>query len=243
MKKVLILICLVYYSNLNAQIEQLKVLYTIYYNIDRPVTQQGILYLTPDTNVFIYGKDGDKKKVNISQDDPTTINVLLKGTKRYVSQTQDSLISKISVVGDQFILREKMPDFNWQIQDSIKMIGNYTSRLATSHFRGRDYTAWFTEEIPVSAGPWKFNGLPGLIIDIADTTNQYHWVATAVSSDIPEKITLPDCKKCDTITIKDFEKFKFENSRYIKSLLSKLPRGSISTFPSSKPKGIEINFD
>ena len=36
--------------------------------------------------------------------------------------------------------------------------------LATTKFRGREWKVWFTEEIPVSLGPWKLGGLPGLIL-------------------------------------------------------------------------------
>ena len=52
------------------------------------------------------------------------------------------------------------------------MIKTYTCKKATTHFRGRDYIAWFTTDIPIVAGPWKFNGLPGLVIDIEDTRRQ-----------------------------------------------------------------------
>ena len=44
----------------------------------------------------------------------------------------------------------------------------YTCHKATTRFRGRDYVAWYTEEIPLSYGPYKFRGLPGLITCIYD---------------------------------------------------------------------------
>jgi GLPGLI family protein len=40
-------------------------------------------------------------------------------------------------------------------------------------YAGRDYKAWFTNEIPVSDGPYKFYGLPGLIVEIEDSKKQY----------------------------------------------------------------------
>ena len=53
----------------------------------------------------------------------------------------------------------------WTIlSDSVKTIENYTCLMAKGFVRGRDYIVWFTPDIPVSAGPWKLWGLPGLIV-------------------------------------------------------------------------------
>ncbi len=62
---------------------------------------------------------------------------------------------------------------NWKIAEDTLTILGYACQKATCTFRGRDYIAWFTTAIPVSNGPWKFTGLPGLILNIADTQNHY----------------------------------------------------------------------
>ena len=49
----------------------------------------------------------------------------------------------------------------------------YPCHKATTHFRGRDYVAWYTEEIPYPYGPYKFGGLPGLITCIYDTQREH----------------------------------------------------------------------
>jgi len=46
------------------------------------------------------------------------------------------------------------------------MISDYNVTKAKVEFRGRKYEAWFSEEIPINAGPWKFFGLPGLILEV-----------------------------------------------------------------------------
>ncbi|MBU2929794.1 GLPGLI family protein [Winogradskyella psychrotolerans] len=67
------------------------------------------------------------------------------------------------------IVSEKNIDFNWQITEETKNIGEYLCYKATTeNFRGRNYEVWFTYEIPVSTGPWKFHGLPGLILEVHD---------------------------------------------------------------------------
>lgn len=68
---------------------------------------------------------------------------------------------------------EPMPAFEWRISEDTCTILDYACRRAECDFRGRTYTAWFAEEIPVSCGPWKFHGLPGLIMAVEDSEGDY----------------------------------------------------------------------
>ncbi len=65
------------------------------------------------------------------------------------------------------------PSFDWQIGEETKEIMEYTCRKATCHHSGRDYTAWYTEDIALSDGPYIFRGLPGLIVAIASDDGEY----------------------------------------------------------------------
>jgi GLPGLI family protein len=66
-----------------------------------------------------------------------------------------------------------MPVFDWKITSQKKEIQGYSCILAIMNFRGRDYEAWFTPDIPLQEGPWKFGRLPGLIMAIKDTQGHY----------------------------------------------------------------------
>lgn len=83
---------------------------------------------------------------------------------------------------DNLKYSEILPLQQWTIFDETNTVCGYTCHKAVCHWRGRDYVAWFTSDIPVSAGPWKFGGLPGLIMKIADSTNTYSWEATEVKN-------------------------------------------------------------
>ena len=80
---------------------------------------------------------------------------------------------KIPKMNDRFFYTEELDQFEWQILPVTKSIKDYKVQKAKTSFKGRDYIAWFTPEIPISEGPYKFNGLPGLILEIADT--EKHW--------------------------------------------------------------------
>ena len=60
-------------------------------------------------------------------------------------------------------------------------VASYDCQKAECDFRGRRWEAWFTPEIPVSEGPWKLKGLPGLILYARDTTGQYSFEAVSVT--------------------------------------------------------------
>ena len=67
-------------------------------------------------------------------------------------------------MGEHFRIVDK-PVMAWTVEmDSVKTVAGYECHLATTHFRGRDWRVWFTLDIPLSLGPWKLSGLPGLIL-------------------------------------------------------------------------------
>ena len=64
---------------------------------------------------------------------------------------------------------------SWKIENEKKKIGEYEAQKATTEFGGRKWTAWFAESIPFPDGPYKFSGLPGLIVKIEDAEKNYSW--------------------------------------------------------------------
>lgn len=68
---------------------------------------------------------------------------------------------------------ENIPKQNWKIWNDTLIVSGYLCKKATCHFRGRDFIAWFTMDIPINNGPWKFGGLPGLILKVYDSQKLY----------------------------------------------------------------------
>ena len=85
---------------------------------------------------------------------------------------------------------EMLPLFKWTISPEVVTIAGYTCQLATTVFAGRKFEAWFTREVPVSDGPYKFCGLPGLIIKVGDTRKQYTFElqSLTLSPSVPKPI-------------------------------------------------------
>jgi GLPGLI family protein len=68
---------------------------------------------------------------------------------------------------------EDIPVQNWKLFDDTLRVAGYLCQRAECSFSGRNYVAWFTPDIPVSNGPWKLGGLPGLILKVSDTDEKF----------------------------------------------------------------------
>jgi GLPGLI family protein len=68
----------------------------------------------------------------------------------------------------------------WKMEPGNLTVCGYECRKATTSFRGRHYTAWYAPEIAVSEGPWKFWGLPGLILKVEDDRGHYTFEGVAI---------------------------------------------------------------
>ena len=75
---------------------------------------------------------------------------------------------------------EKMTPIAWTLGTDTTTILGHPCQKATCHWRGRDYEAWFATDIPIRRGPWKFGGLPGLIMKIYDKDRLYVFEAVAI---------------------------------------------------------------
>jgi GLPGLI family protein len=84
---------------------------------------------------------------------------------------EKKFVSK-EVVGNSYLIEEAMPAMSWKISADTANFSGLQCQKATTHFKGRDYTAWFCPDLPYRAGPWKLNGLPGLIVEAYDTKKE-----------------------------------------------------------------------
>lgn len=71
---------------------------------------------------------------------------------------------------------EPTPDIAWTLTDDTLTVNGYLCQQATTTFRGLEWHAWYTEEIPSSAGPWRLRGLPGLIVKAESEVHTFRLV-------------------------------------------------------------------
>jgi|GEM_PF-40257 len=77
------------------------------------------------------------------------------------------------VMMDSYSYTETFNEIEWHILPETDTLLTYLCQKAVTTFRGRSYEAWFTPDIPINEGPWKFCKLPGLILKVSDNRNHY----------------------------------------------------------------------
>ena len=91
---------------------------------------------------------------------------------------QMTITDRISSQGYRYV--DSLHAQTWTMGDSTRQVLGYTCQQATADFRGRRWTAWFATDIPVSDGPWKLGGLPGLILEAYDERQQHVFTAVGL---------------------------------------------------------------
>ena len=96
-------------------------------------------------------------------------------------QRNQLLYKGLAGIDGNFKYTEDIPDFNWNIDfNRTKEIANYKCHFAKGSYGGREYYAWFTTDIPINNGPWKFWGLPGLILEVASLDDEFIYTCMSI---------------------------------------------------------------
>ncbi|HLS31677.1 MAG TPA: GLPGLI family protein [Flavobacteriaceae bacterium] len=117
-----------------------------------------------------------------------------------------------AVLRDRYLYEETDIPVVWKMTEETKEIGEYSAQKATTHFGGRDWTAWFTFQVPIQDGPYVFSGLPGLILELSDTDEDYQFNVTSIKP-LEEKYEIElKTDKLKNLSKKEFIK-AYENFR------------------------------
>ncbi|MEO6820120.1 MAG: GLPGLI family protein [Ginsengibacter sp.] len=89
-----------------------------------------------------------------------------------------------------YLVEEPTYHIDWRISNDTMSFEGIHCRKASAHFKGRNWIVWYTTELPFQSGPWKLNGLPGLIIDAHDDKNQvkFEFAGMEMIQDDPIKV-------------------------------------------------------
>ena len=107
-----------------------------------------------------------------------------------------TVMEHVPFTGD-FEYAEDIPNFNWEIMEDTMRIEGYLAQKAVCEYGGRTWEAWFTEELPFNDGPYKFCGLPGLILNMIDARRDYRFFFQSI--EVPEEGTTIKWENKETV--------------------------------------------
>lgn len=82
----------------------------------------------------------------------------------------------------------------WELETGTKNVLGYTCQKAAVRYLGRNYIAWFAPALPISSGPWKLRGLPGLILEVSDERGEYQFDAVLIEEKPKDPALIPFVK-------------------------------------------------
>ncbi|MGK0324506.1 MAG: GLPGLI family protein [Psychroserpens sp.] len=103
-----------------------------------------------------------------------------KNPRIFKDFTTQSIYSVERVFMNPFLVKDTFTIFNWSLTNVFETILGYKCQKVNLNYRGRDYEAFFTTEIPFNAGPWKFSGLPGCILKVKSTDGVFEIFAEKI---------------------------------------------------------------
>lgn len=167
--------------------QNVRVTYDYRYKIDstdlKTITSEiMILDVSKNQSIFIssakYEYDSLANAKNFSQKIHNALPFALDKSKVKEYVTKDYLSHKVLLhtqVGSQSYVVPEQKKLEWTVLNDMKNIRGINVQKATSMYLGRKWTAWFSNEFAIQDGPYKFMGLPGLILELYDDNFQHHF--------------------------------------------------------------------
>ncbi len=152
----------------------------------------------------------------------------------FKERDKNSILHGEKVFQDKILYREPEGIISWEIQSESEDISGYNTQRATTQFAGRNYTAWFTTEIPIPDGPYKFSGLPGLILKLEDSRQEYVFQFKGLKKLAePLEINIPQA---------DYREVSKEALHKLKSRFEEDPIKYVNNYVGSGGKQISIDL-
>ncbi|GHE45438.1 GLPGLI family protein [Sphingobacterium griseoflavum] len=152
------------------------------------------------------------------------------------------LLETASLKGINYLVSDDFPSLDWNTSYSdVDTLGKHICHKATAAYRGTKLVAYYTNDIPVPAGPYKFGGLPGLIVMLYNEgANPHYWLLQEIdypfTGDVPvnERYiqSLPKLSLADYV-----KKTDLENEEQMRMMMSKMPLTEGITVERKKVRG------
>ena len=123
----------------------------------------------------------------------------------YKQKREQRIISVLNDFSNNYMCVQPAQDFfNWELREDLDSVLGYTCQKATIIYYGRTYEAWFTTAIPIQDGPWKFCGLPGIIMKVVEKEGNFSWEAIGIETFENETFVCIDNVDYESCSLENF---------------------------------------
>ncbi len=142
---------------------------------------------------------------------------------KIIKHSNSNLTELYDFASGKYYSVEEDIEYNWKITtNKDTLIAGYKAREARCQFRGREYRAWFAVELPFNDGPYKFKGLPGLIIKLEDVKRTHCFeLLSFAKMTYPRPIYLEKSSNITPVSAKDYVEVKKAGALYILELVER----------------------
>jgi GLPGLI family protein len=184
--------------------------YGVSYNSYLVFNQNKSYFVTAKDSLGLSGEKANDKDVVVEAvyfDDVKKTRK--KGLQVYSDKSIDSVYftNAFSLTSKMMYAKEKRPKIKWEFENETKKIGKFNCKKAIANFRGRKYICWYTGEIPLPYGPWKLQGLPGIILEAKSEDGFFNIAFKKIKYPV-QNIKVPSSKNSLLKNGKQFISFK-----------------------------------
>ncbi|KFC36203.1 GLPGLI family protein [Elizabethkingia anophelis] len=174
--KYIFLIFSLFFFTMQAQTH--RFIYEIHIKKDSTSTERlkdnYIVDVNPD-NVYYYNYSfyvaDSMQKLNSNEGFPVPRDLNL-----YMHPSKKDKYVHYEMMGFNIFKMEQTDKQDWKLHTENKTFQGYNLQKATARWGGRNWTVWFAADIPFQEGPYKFHGLPGMIVEIEDDKGNFKFV-------------------------------------------------------------------
>ena len=182
-----------YYADADSALDGVRYLMSYLYNKENNLTfkEDRVVLISPRVSMDrSYEGIGETRwrAANPGQNSGGDPSLAYRLTPDYYFYYPDSArqVNTYRIISEEFLVSDSPLSLPWRLTDETKQIGEYTARKATLDRDGRQWTAWFTADLPCQGAPRDFNGLPGVVLELADATGEVSWTFHSIVENLPD---------------------------------------------------------
>ena len=232
MKKILLIVLL---SNLICKAQSNFEISYKFIDKDNHITNS-ILFINNNESVYKIYDDRETGLDESKTKDNTYVTVQNDKISKIFYSTSKNTITRIPLYNSEIVYSDLNNKIKYKLTGKQKVINKYNCQEAKFDLNGRKYSVWFTSKIEINYGPYKINGLPGLIVELNEETNKIKISLVSIKK-LTDKTEFNSLKKYLT------DKKHLSYPDYEKKIISIMTTKKKKSYAEMAELGVSVKYD